>query len=395
MRDNCDSVTNFRSPSEPLHVGRPNEVDRTLFADLVEGIFERRWYTNSGPLVKELESRLCDFLDVRHCIPVCNATVGMQIACHALELSGEVILPAFTFIATAHAVQWERTKPVFCEIDPRTHNLDPARLEQLINDQTAAILGVHVWGRPCDTEAIQQITDRYKLPVIYDAAHAFGCRHRGKMIGNFGRCEVFSFHATKFFTTFEGGAIATNDDALAEKVRLMKNFGFARMDTVVHLGTNGKMPEICAAMGLACFEKLDEILDANRRNHKLYREGLRGLPGIHLMTYDGVEETNWQYVVVEVDGEQAGISRDDLFHALHANGVRARRYFFPGCHRMEPYKTLYPEQIDQLPATDELCRRVLVLPTGTAVSPADVDYVCRVICEACRSVAPAPGRYIP
>lgn len=380
---------------ETLHVGRPNIGDELLFRDLVERLLAGRWFTNNGPLVRELEALLCHYLGVRHCIPICNGTVALQIACHALELSGEVILPAFTFVATAHALQWERIKPVFCDTDPRTHNIDPARIESLITGHTSAIVGVHLWGRPCDTEAIEAIAERRGLPVIYDAAHALGCAHRGRSIGNFGRCEVFSFHATKFFNTFEGGAIATNDDDLAAKIRLMKNFGFVKLDTVVHLGTNGKMPEICAALGLACFAKLDEIVAVNRRNHQAYRQGLAGLPGIGLLTYDGQEATNWQYVVVEVDEARAGVSRDGLIAALHARQVRARRYFYPGCHRMEPYKSLYPEQAERLPATDALCRRVLVLPTGTAVSLEDVEYVCGVVRQAVAGAEPAVARANP
>jgi dTDP-4-amino-4,6-dideoxygalactose transaminase len=171
---------------------------------------------------------------------------------------------------------------------------------------------------------------------------------------------------------------------LAENIRLMKNFGFASMDNVIHLGTNGKMAEICAAMGLACFERLDEIVDVNRRNHQAYRWGLEGLPGVRLLSYDDQEATNWQYVVLEVDETAAGVSRDTLVELLHAAKVRARRYFYPGCHRVEPYKTLYPEQTEALPGTDELCRRVLILPTGTALSVEDIDYVCDLIRRAVR-----------
>jgi len=345
----------------------------------VDEMFERRWFTNDGIIVKALEDRLCEYLGVRHCVAMCNGTVAMQIACHALELSGEVILPAYTFVATAHALQWERIKPVFAEVDETSHNIDPSRIEELITDQTSAIVGVHVWGRPCDTDAIQSIADRHGIPVLYDAAHAFGCKHQGKMIGNFGRCEVFSFHATKFFNTFEGGAVATNDDVLAQKLRLMKNFGFLKMDTVIHLGTNGKMPEICAAMGLSCFNRLPDIVDANRHNHHCYTTALAGLPGIRLMDYSEQDASNWQYIVVEVDEAQAGLSRDELVAVLHAENVRARRYFFPGCHRMEPYKTLYPEQTDRMPITDAVCNRVLILPTGTAVSGDDIRFVCGLI----------------
>lgn len=362
-----------------LHVGAPNLPDRAVFDELVDGIFERRWFTNSGPLVGELEQRLCEYLEVEHCIAVCNATVGLQIASHALGLSGEVILPAFTFVATAHALEWERLKPVFADIDPATHNVSPASVEQRITAQTSAIVGVHVWGRPCDTDALSRIAQRNNLVVMYDAAHAFGCRHEGKMIGNFGKCEVFSFHATKFFNTFEGGAITTNDEELAHRIRLMKNFGFEKMDTVIHLGTNGKMTEICAAMGLASMARLDDTLAVNRRNYEIYQQELMDIPGVILIPYDPESELNRHYIVVEIEKTEFGMSRDQLFESLHGQSIRARRYFYPGCHRMEPYRTLYPDLACGLPFTETLSERVLCLPTGQAIDESDIHRVCRTI----------------
>jgi dTDP-4-amino-4,6-dideoxygalactose transaminase len=362
-----------------LHVGAPNIPDRAAFDRLVDGIFERRWFTNNGPLVQELERQICEYLGVRHCIAVCNATVGLQLACHALDLSGEIILPAFTFVATAHAVQWERLKPVFADIDPATHNLSPASVESCITDQTSAIMGVHVWGRPCDTDALDAIADRHDLVVMYDAAHAFACEHQGRMLGNFGRCEVFSFHATKFFNTFEGGAITTNDDELAHKLRLMKNFGFEKMDTVVHLGTNGKMTEVCAAMGLTGMAGLDSLLASNRRNYEIYQQELEPIPGVTLALYDPDLQMNRQYVVVEIDEARFGASRDQLFNHLHRHRIRARRYFYPGCHQMEPYRTRYPESVGRLSFTESLCQRVLCLPTGQAIDESDTNRVCSVI----------------
>lgn len=364
---------------EALFVGRPNIGDRELFDQLVREIFERRWFTNYGQLVQELETRLAEFLGVRNCIVVCNATVGMQLVCHALDLTGEVIVPAFTFVATPHAAQWERLRIVFADARRDNHLIDPEKIEALITPQTSAIFGVHVWGQPCDTAAIESIAQRHGLKVMYDAAHALACRHRGKMIGNFGDCEVFSFHATKFFNTFEGGAITTNDDALAQKIRLMTNFGFAKLDHVVHLGTNAKMTEVCAAMGLACLARIDDFLTVYQSNYELYRRLLADFPGLKMLHYESLEGTNWQYIVVEVDSEACGLSRDAIVNGLREANILARRYFHPGCHRMEPYRTLYPEQLDRLPITDELCSKVMCLPTGTAVSAADIHRVCDTI----------------
>lgn len=366
-------------PRETLHVGRPNLGDRAVFDNLVNEIFDRRWFTNNGVVVREFESKLCQYLGVKHCIPVCNATVGLQLACHALDLTGEVILPAFTFVATPHAVHWEGLTPVFADVDLDTHTICLDSVESLITEKTSAIVGVHVWGHACHTERLDQIADKHGLSVMYDAAHAFACADRGKMIGNFGRCEVFSFHATKFFNTFEGGAIATNDDQLAEKIRLMTNFGFAGMDRVVHLGTNAKMTEISAAMGISVFARLDEILECNRANYLRYQQLLGKIEGLRLFSYDHLEKTNWQYIVIEIDESKFGASRDQVFQWLVDHNVIARRYFFPGCHQMEPYQSQFGDLSNQLPKTEALCQRVLCLPTGSAVSLENVDEVCQLI----------------
>ena len=371
--------------SSTLHVGRPNIGNRERFLQLANEILDRRWMTNDGPVVQELETRLAEYLGVRHCISVCNATVGLQLACHALGLKGEVITPSFTFVATAHSLQWEGIRPVFCDIDLETHQMDPERVESLITPETSAILGVHIWGRACYPERLEEIASRHNLKLFFDAAHAFGCRHSGKPIAHFGQCEVFSFHATKLFNTFEGGAIATNDDQLAKKLRLMINFGFSGKDQVVHLGTNGKLSEIHAAMGLACLEELPNILDANRSAYQQYRDRLSGLPGIAFHNYDDVERNNCQYVVIEIDEKAAGASRDEVMFALHAEGILARRYFFPGCHRMEPYRSLYPDSSHNLPRTEALCEHILVLPSGSGVDSSDIARVC----DSIRSKVPA------
>ncbi|HTW93004.1 MAG TPA: aminotransferase class I/II-fold pyridoxal phosphate-dependent enzyme [bacterium] len=364
---------------EKLHVGRPNIGDRQRLLERINELLDRGWLSNNGPYVHQFEQRIADFLGVKHCIAVCNATVALEIAIRALGLKDEVIVPSFTFIATAHALQWQGMTPVFCDIDPRTHNIDAACVERMITPRTTGIIGVHVWGRPCDVEALTDVAHRHGLKLLFDAAHAFGCSHDGRMVGNFGSAEVFSFHATKFFNTFEGGAVVTNDDSLAAKIRLMKNFGFAGYDNVEYIGTNGKMPEISAAMGLTGLESLSEFIAANRRNYLQYRRELDGLPGITLTAYDETEKCNYQYVVVEVDSQATGISRDELMRVLWAENVVARRYFYPGCHRMEPYRSCFPEAGRRLPATEALTSRVLSLPNGTAITPEDVRLICEVI----------------
>jgi len=367
---------------EPLHVGRPNLGDREAMLRRVNGIFDRLWFTNDGPLVKEFEARIQSIVGVKHCVAMCNATIALEIAIRALELRGEVIVPAYTFVATAHALQWQEITPVFADMDPATHNMAPRTIERLITPRTTGIIGVHVWGRAYDTEAIESIAGKHNLKVMYDAAHAFGCSHRGRMIGSFGSCEVFSFHATKFINCFEGGAAVTNDDALAAKMRLMRNFGFAGYDRVIYPGTNGKMTEICAAMGLTSLEAMDEIVRVNRRNYEAYRDGLKEVHGLSLKAYETKERRNYQYVVAEVDESKARLNRDELVAVLQAENVLARKYFWPGCHRMEPYRSHYPHAGLLLPETERVAARVVVLPTGTAVSPDDIAIVCSIIRRA-------------
>lgn len=375
---NPPAQTCLPTACEPLHVGRPNLPERAVFDALVDGIFTRRWLTNRGPLVEEFEAQVASFLGVRHCVAVANATLGLQLAARALGLTGEVLVPAFTFVASAHALRWEGLDPVFCEIEPATHLLDVAALEARITPRTSAILGVHTWGQACYPEQLAELARRHRLELFFDAAHAFGCGHGGGMLGGFGRCEVFSFHATKFFNTCEGGAITTNDDALAAQLRLMLNFGFSGVDQVSCLGTNAKLSELHAAMGLANLQGIGTLVATNRNHFQHYQQKLAQLPGLRVLEYPANQPANYQYVVIEVDAAAAGFDRDELLDALRARGVLARRYFFPGCHRMEPYAQ---NPGTPLPLTDELCRRVLVLPTGSALDAADVARVCAAIDE--------------
>ncbi len=377
--------------AEKLHVGRPNIGDRQRLHERLDDILDRRWLTNNGPYVQELEQKISAYIGVKHCIAMCNATVALEIVIRAAGLSGEVIVPSFTFVATAHALQWQEITPVFCDVDPATHNLDPRRVEALITPRTTGIIGVHVWGRACDVTALQAIAERRNLTLLFDAAHAFGCSYQGRMIGNFGQAEVFSFHATKFFNTFEGGAVVTNDDELAARVRLMTNFGFSGYDQVTYVGTNGKMNEMSAAMGLTSLESLAEVVAVNRRNYEQYLAELAGVPGVRLLTYEGDAQYNYQYIVLEVDAATAGLSRDELTSVLWAENVLARRYFYPGCHQMEPYRSYFPHAGLLLPETETLVQRTAILPTGTAVGAAEITTVCTIIKAALADSAHVRG----
>lgn len=376
IRGKADLAVRGASPAfaEPLHVGRPNIGDREHLMQALGAILDRRWLTNNGPVVQAFEREVAQFLGVRHCVAMCNGTIALEIAIRALGLTGEVIVPSWTFIATAHALHWQGITPVFADIDPVTHNLDPDAVREKITPRTTGIIGVHLWGRPAPVDELQELADEHGCKLMFDAAHAFGCAYRGKSIGNFGACEVLSFHATKVFNSMEGGAVVTNDDALAESMRLMRNFGFSGYDNVIYSGTNGKMPEINAATGLVNLEALSVFVEANRNNYRTYAETLSDLPGVDLIEYRDVENPNYQYVVVEID-DDLPVTRDEILAALHAENILARKYFWPGCHMMLPYRDLYPDAGLALPNTKTVSESVIVLPTGPSVSEDHISLI--------------------
>jgi dTDP-4-amino-4,6-dideoxygalactose transaminase len=358
--------------SEPRHVGRPNIGDRAQLHERIGRALDRRWLANDGPLVAEFERRVQELVGAEHCVATASATAGLQLVAGALDLTGEIVMPSFTFVGTAHAFRWLGMTPVFADVDPQTHNLDPAQVERLMSPRTTAIVGVHLWGRPCDVAALEEIAERRGVALIFDAAHSLATTYRGTPVGGCGRAEVFSFHATKVAGAGEGGAVTTDDAELARRVRRMRNFGFTGYDRVVGIGTNAKMPELSAALGLTSLDALDRFVAVNRRNHERYARRLAGLPGVRLVEYPAPESHNYHYVVAEIDDPAL---REELVAVLHAENVLARRYFAPGCHRMEPYAG----DGAHLPATEALAERVLVLPTGTSISGADIDTICAII----------------
>ncbi len=369
--------------ADPLHVGRPNVGNREAFLERVETMLDTRWFTNDGPYVMELERSIARYIGVKHCVLVSNGTTALCLLASAARLTGEVIVPSFTFVATAHALEWLGIAPVFCDIDAETWNLHPAACEAAIGPRTSAIFGVHLFGRPCDIAALGEVAERHGLPLFFDAAHAFGCTHGGRQIGSFGAAEVFSFHATKAFHTFEGGAVTTNRDDLAAEIRLLRNFGFQGFDDVGSLGINGKMSEVCAAMGLSNLAAFEATVKANRATFEAYRDGLAGIPGLELRDHDAAERHTWQYVVLRItDDEAFGLGRDALVRVLEAEGVLARRYFFPGVHAMEPYRTRDPRAGDRLPRTVLVAASSLVLPAGGELSRHQVERVCAIVRSA-------------
>ncbi|HET7416419.1 MAG TPA: DegT/DnrJ/EryC1/StrS family aminotransferase [Solirubrobacterales bacterium] len=363
--------------AEPLHVGRPNVGDREAVLAAIDEAMAARWLSNSGAKLEAFERRLSDELGGLHCVATCNATLGLQIAMRALGVEGEVVLPAFTFVASAHAVAWERLTPVFADVEAETLCMGPREAEARIGPATGALLGVHLWGRSADLPGLEALARERELPLIFDAAHALACSRDGRPLAAFGDAAVISFHATKVANSFEGGVVASADAELAERVRAMRNFGFdEESEEVAGLGTNAKMSEAAAAMGLASLEALEGFVATNRANYRAYAEALDGIPGVELLGFDPPEATNCHHVTVLVDADAAGLSRDALRDVLVAENVLARPYFHPGCHRVPPYSA---EPAPPLPVTDRALARCLSLPTGTAVSPEDVTRIGQVV----------------
>jgi len=360
-KNTVDDLTLFcrKDPLFPsfIPVGRPNMGDKASFMNRIEEMWDSRMLANHGPMVQEFERALCNFLGVRNFVTMCNGTIALEIAAKALGMKGEVIIPSFTFVATAHCLQWQEITPVFCDIDPVTHTLDVSKVEALITPRTTGIIGVHLWGQPCEVEKLQEIANRHKLKLMYDAAHAMGSAINSVKIGNFGDCECFSFHATKFFNTFEGGGVATNDDTLAKDIRRRANFGFVGYDNVVSVGTNGKMIEPCAAMGLTNLLSLPTFIEINKRNYEIYKAEVGSIPGLKLFDYDesSGRSFNYQYIVFQIDEALTNLSRDEIVAILTCENVSARRYFFPGSHRMQPYRSFFPHSGLLLPVTISLC----------------------------------------
>jgi dTDP-4-amino-4,6-dideoxygalactose transaminase len=391
IRSKADLALHGAAPAfpQPLHVGRPNIGDRAAFMQRLDQILDNQWLTNNGPMVQEFEQRIAQRLDVKHCVAMCNGTIALEIAIRALKLDGEVIVPSWTFVATAHALYWQGITPVFADIDPATHNIDPVAVRRMITPRTTGIIGVHLWGRAAPVQELQEIADEHGFKLMFDAAHAFGSTYRGETIGRFGACEVLSFHATKAFNTFEGGAVVTNDDELADTMRLMRNFGFSGYDNVVHPGTNGKMVEVCAAMGLVNLDSHDTVVASNRRNYEAYREALAGIPGVSVLPYDPAEQNTYHYVVADI-APDCPARRDDIVAALHAENILARKYFWPGVHKMRPYRDLFPHAHLMLPKTEQVAESVIILPTGTTLPEHAVRTVADIIrvCIASATLSP-------
>jgi dTDP-4-amino-4,6-dideoxygalactose transaminase len=361
-----------------IRLAQPLLPDLDDFTPHLEEIWKAGWLTNRGNKAVELEKRLQAALGAENLSLFCNGTIALLLGLKALKLSGEVITTPFTFPATAHSIDWAGLTPVFADVDPRTLNIDPAKVETAITERTSAILAVHVFGIPCDVEALQKIADKHQLKLIYDAAHAFGTEVKGVPIGQFGDMSMFSFHATKLFHTAEGGGLVYRDPALRQELYLLHNFGIQDEDTVVLSGTNGKMNELQAALGLCVLDLVEQERGKRARVVDCYREELAGFAGGRLLLPGEDVRSSCQYLPV-LFADESGRHRDAVFHRLRDQQILARRYFRPLCSTYPCYSGLPSAASENLPVATAAERQILCLPLHGEILPAQVKEICALI----------------
>lgn len=368
--------------TEPVYIARPRMPSLGDYEDYLEQIWATRWLTNDGQFHIEFEKRLKEYLGVEHLNLFVNGTVALLVALHALRInSGEVITTPFTFPATAHVLYWNRTQPVFCDIDEKTFNIDPSKIERLIRPDTKAILAVHVYGTPCDVEAIETIAQKHGLHVIYDAAHAFGVRIADKSILEYGDMCALSFHATKLFTTVEGGALVTRSEVERKRIQFLRNFGIADEETVIGPGINGKMNEFQACFGLLQLDMVDQEIEERRQLVGLYRQRLSKIPGIFFLADIPKVRHNYAYFPILVDEKIYGLNRDDLCGVLRRCNIISRKYFYPLCSDYSCYSALPSARPANLPVAQRVASQVLCLPLYGNLDSAVVETICDIIAK--------------
>lgn len=345
------------------------------FFPYLEDIWNKKWLTNNGYYHQELERALCEYLKVPYISLFTNGTLPLICALQALRISGEVITTPYSFVATTHSLWWNGIKPVFVDIDPRTGNIDPDKIEAAITPRTTAIMPVHVYGKPCDIEKIQEIADKYGLKVIYDAAHAFGVEVDGKSIMSAGDMSTLSFHATKVYNTIEGGALVCHDEKTKQRIDYLKNFGFADETTVVAPGINGKMDEIRAAYGILNLKYVDRAIEARHQIAIRYRRELRNVSGISFMEDMPDVKHNYSYFPIFVNAEQYGMTRDELYFKMREVNVFGRRYFYPLISEFSTYRGLSSANPENLPNAYCMANSVICLPMHHALSKDEVGRV--------------------
>lgn len=365
-------------PNKSIPVTQPFLPPLEEFIPYLEQIWENRWLTNNGPFHQRLEAELCDYLGVQHISLFTNGTIALVTALQALRITGEVITTPFSFVATSHSLLWNNLKPVFVDIDPQNFNLDPARIEAAITPHTTAIMPVHCYANPCDVEAIQRIADNYGLRIIYDAAHAFGINYKDKSLLRHGDLSVLSFHATKVFNTFEGGAIISQDAKTKQRIDYLKNFGFADEVTITAPGINGKMSEFQAAFGLLQLKYVGEAIVRRKEIDNQYRKALKNVPGIVVPTPSDNATSNYSYFPILVE-KNYPLTRDELYLKLRENNILARRYFYPLISEMPMYRGLASSATSNLTIASEMARKVLCLPIYADLTKSDQDTISQII----------------
>jgi len=345
-----------------IFVTQPHLPPLEEFIPYLEQIWDNKILTNSGPIHQQFEQAICDYLGVKYCSLVGNGTMALIVALRALQITGEVITTPYSFVATAHSLLWNGNRPIFCDIDPLTLNIDTNKIESLITPETTAILPVHVYGTPCDDHELQRIADIYDLKIIYDAAHSFGVKKDGISVCNYGDASILSFHATKVFHTFEGGAIITNNPELKKRIDNIRNFGYKDEVTVADNGINAKMSEIHAAMGMMMLNEYDSIVAERKEVVKKYDEALNGISGISRYLPSPIENRNYAYYPIFVDKNKYGISRDELYQRLKEKGIYTRRYFYPLISNMSTYCSFDSAIVSKLPIANKASESVLCLP---------------------------------
>lgn len=349
------------------------------FIPYLEDIWEKKWLTNNGHYHKELEKALAEYLGVEFISLFTNGTIPIMVALQSLRITGEVITTPYSFVATTHSLWWNNIKPVFVDIEPDTCNIDPDKIEAAITPRTTAIMPVHVYGNPCDTEKIQAIADKYGLKVIYDAAHAYGVTVNGESILNAGDMSTLSFHATKTYNTIEGGALVCRDEKTKQRIDYLKNFGFAGETTVVAPGINGKMDEVRSAYGLLELKYVDDAIEKRKQVAKQYREALKDVPGIScLQDIPGVRH-NYSYFPILVDGTKYGVSRDELYEKLKENNIYCRRYFYPLISEFATYRGLDSSKKENLPVSHKIADSVICLPMHHELLEEEVLFIINLI----------------
>ena len=363
----------------PIYVTRPLLPKLDNVYKQIKEVWGSKWLTNNGPKHNELEKKLKEYLEVDNIAMFSNGTLALELGLKALDLRGEVITTPFTFPATVQALDRNGLTPVFCDIEQDTLNIDANKIEDLITDKTSAILGVHVFGNPCDVKKIQEIADKYDLKVIYDGAHAFGSHINGKSIGTYGDMTMFSFHATKLFNTIEGGGLVFKDETLYKKLCLLKNFGILSPEEVVLSGTNAKLNEMQAAVGLEVLKIVGEERVRRKRIKETYQSELRDIPGIRVLTNLHDENSSYQYLTIEVEEEGYGISRDKLHKELERYNIFTRKYFYPLCSEFEWYKELESAKPENLHCAHTVINKVLSMPYYGDLGIDEVEQICRII----------------